>query len=300
MCENQACVACAGDFGASGAACPSSAPLCASNGECGRCQGDSDCVGNAAGSICSLTTGACGSTCASDANCASGSFCGADQLCSAKLGNGAPVPGGVCSAELGARACVSGVCSTSNNQCGLGSSDACSAAAQCQSGICAPSGACGTCNQDSECGGGSSGQICDDSSKLCVAGCRSGGNACPAGEMCSSSVGVGSCVSNVADGGVDAGSDAGVDSGVDAGSDAGVDSGAGDSGSVDSGHDASAGNDSGSGSDSGSNNDGSVLPPSAAAGCGCSVQSKNDSLLGLFASLGFVSLALANRKRSRR
>jgi MYXO-CTERM domain-containing protein len=52
---------------------------------------------------------------------------------------------------------------------------------------CLPGGKCG-CTQDSDCGGVTSGRVCDPVSSRCMPGCRgSGGNHCPAGEPCSSS-----------------------------------------------------------------------------------------------------------------
>ncbi|WP_437676771.1 hypothetical protein [Sorangium sp. So ce131] len=43
------------------------------------------------------------------------------------------------------------------------------------------------CQQDSDCGDATSGQICDQETKACVDGCRGeGGNGCPSGQVCSS------------------------------------------------------------------------------------------------------------------
>jgi hypothetical protein len=76
----------------------------------------------------------------------------------------------------------------------------------------------GTCAVDGDCGGASSGLVCDDVSMSCVSGCRGqGGNGCPAGEVCTSvDTTIGQCAT--ADGGNDdAGNGGGGDAAIDAG-----------------------------------------------------------------------------------
>lgn len=52
------------------------------------------------------------------------------------------------------------------------------------------------CSVDAECGGPTSGVVCDTAVKDCIAGCRGTGNGCPAGEVCTSmDATIGSCVS---------------------------------------------------------------------------------------------------------
>jgi MYXO-CTERM domain-containing protein len=100
------------------------------------------------------------------------------------------------------------------------------AGAQCLAG-----GRCG-CTQDSDCGGTTSGRVCDPVSSRCVPGCRgTGGNACPAGEPCSSTTSdIGRCNSQPpTDGGAGgAGGTAGPDGGAPDGS--APDAGGGDGG----------------------------------------------------------------------
>jgi MYXO-CTERM domain-containing protein len=78
---------------------------------------------------------------------------------------------------------------------------------------CLADGRCG-CTQDSDCGGPTSGRVCDPASSRCVPGCRGmGGNTCPAGQPCSSSTSdIGRCNGQFSsDGGADA-SDGGATS----------------------------------------------------------------------------------------
>ncbi len=60
-----------------------------------------------------------------------------------------------------------------------------------------------SCESDADCGGATSGLVCDDATGLCVEGCRgSGGNGCPSGEVCSSTDStIGSCEAGGAGGG---------------------------------------------------------------------------------------------------
>jgi MYXO-CTERM domain-containing protein len=77
-------------------------------------------------------------------------------------------------------------------------------------GICRPNGQCG-CNTDSDCGGTNSGRVCDDTNKVCRAGCRgTGGNKCPTELRCTSTTNtIGQCVTDPGDAGVDGGNDGG-------------------------------------------------------------------------------------------
>jgi uncharacterized repeat protein (TIGR01451 family) len=78
--------------------------------------------------------------------------------------------------------------------------------------------AAGTCAADGDCGGPSSGLVCDDATMSCASGCRGqGGNGCPAGEVCTSvDTTIGQCAT--ADSGNDAaGNQGGGDGSIDAG-----------------------------------------------------------------------------------
>jgi hypothetical protein len=171
------CVACNGDQG-SGAtdACPSTGnPFCFTSGpdkgECGTCTTNSDCQGHPGGSTCDTTTGACTSACTTDADCPSGDWCtaptGGTGTCVPKLANGTPLPStpstvATCSASVGMRVCVSGVCDPKDNACGLANGD-------------------GTCTANAECRD----MTCDTTTSTCgpPAGCTSDAG-CPAGDYC--------------------------------------------------------------------------------------------------------------------
>jgi MYXO-CTERM domain-containing protein len=237
--SSHTCVACNGDFGtgATAACATGTDPYCFSTGSvgsCGKCTGDGDCVGHPGGSVCNLTTGACGAACVDDTTCAAGQWCAAGA-CIAKTPNGQPLPNiapinGSCTAGNGARVCQSGVCDTgdnlcglpngvtcgpppndlicragvcspTDNLCGLPAGSPCTDPQDCRSNVCPPSALCGTCSTDANCGGPASGQICDDLDKTCKPGCRgTGGNGCMAGQLCTSTTTVvGSCVQCIDD-----------------------------------------------------------------------------------------------------
>jgi hypothetical protein len=221
------CNGCNGDNGEAGAtlACPTTAnPYCATGGACGKCATSADCTGHPNGPVCNTTTGACGNTCGVDGDCTPTQWC-AVGTCTAKTPNGQPVPNvapvnGTCTDPNGLRVCLSGVCSAVDNICGRRAGEYCTLAdgglsdGECRSLSCAANGTCGDCSQDSDCGGATSGKVCGDTTKLCASGCRgTGGNGCPAGQVCSStSAQIGTC--SVPEGGIDAGPDADVDAAV--------------------------------------------------------------------------------------
>jgi hypothetical protein len=163
------CTACDGDLGTTAdAACPTAAaPYCEAGGQCGVCMTDGDCAGNHAGPRCDVMTGACGDTCTSDAQCTAATTDGGAKVpewcdttmnpgvCQPQLANGQRVPGGTCTATLGQRACLSSLCDTTNDECGLGNGAACATDAGCQSAICVTlgpnAGKCEECGADSDC-----------------------------------------------------------------------------------------------------------------------------------------------------
>jgi MYXO-CTERM domain-containing protein len=52
------------------------------------------------------------------------------------------------------------------------------------------------CDEDSDCGGPTSGTVCDDTTQVCIPGCRGqGGNGCPTDQICTSQdTTIGQCV----------------------------------------------------------------------------------------------------------
>lgn len=226
------CAACDGDNGqGTPLACPTAAsPYCFGTGACGKCTTNNDCIGHPGGSQCNPVSGACGTTCAGDGDCNTATQWCAAGVCTAKTENGQPLPStapiaGDCTVANGARVCVSGVCElgddkcglannspcgppTTNakcrsgicfagdNKCGLPTGQTCAVAADCRSNVCPPTGKCGDCSTDTNCGAATSGRVCDDLAKTCGDGCRgTGGNGCPAGKICTSKTNaIGKCV----------------------------------------------------------------------------------------------------------
>lgn len=68
---------------------------------------------------------------------------------------------------------------------------------------------CSACSSDPDCGNATSGRVCNDTSLVCVDGCRGqGGNGCPSGKVCSSKTeAIGACV-DPTDGGAGCATDA--------------------------------------------------------------------------------------------
>jgi MYXO-CTERM domain-containing protein len=184
--------------------------------------------------------------------------------------------------------------------------------------VCLADGRCG-CTADSDCGGITSGRVCDPSSSRCVPGCRgSGGNTCPAGQPCSSTTSdIGRCNGALStDGGAigpdgavspdgavtDASSDGARDAGRDAGGDAS--SGAGGQ-SGDAGRDAGSTSDAGGTRDAGLRDgavatkdagpDGGAAGYIAGGGCNCSTGAGSSPALLWLVVLG--ALGLSRRRR---
>ncbi|MFO0640224.1 MAG: hypothetical protein U0183_13480 [Polyangiaceae bacterium] len=256
------CEGCTSDFGSAGPkACPTSTlPFCGATGACGKCSSNADCVGRA-GPICNLTTGSCGAVCTVDTDCRTTEFCAAGS-CTPKAKNGDPLSpvapiSGECSPQNGARACLSascfepddrcglpnaepcgpptndavcrsGVCFQRDAKCGLPKGEACTLASVCRSGICAPSGTCGECRVDTDCGGPASGRVCDERTGTCGDGCRGqGGNGCAPPKVCTSRDSErGACVDPVRDAGADAADPPRVEDAGPSAPDAAADSGA--------------------------------------------------------------------------
>jgi len=189
-----------------------------------------------------VSSGVCATGCrageAGATNCATGSYCTADggavgtcmgEPCNSNTDCHSPTK--VCDTIVQPHVCVqclndpdcpgSEVCSTSNVcvECTQKQTGNCVATGT--GAACLASGTCG-CASDTDCGGASSGRICNGTTHVCTPGCRgSGGNQCPGAETCSSTTSAaGSCSGASTDGGVahaDAGRDGSV-SAADAGS----------------------------------------------------------------------------------
>jgi len=208
-----ACIACNGDKGvaASHACAGPQLPACM-GGACFECNATTTCK-TAAKAVCSPSN-AC-------------------TTCNADHGSGISAEAGVDGGALNECPTVGNPFCMSDGTCAK-----CTTGADCATRAgkpyCAPDGSCSAkCNADVDCGVATSGKVCDDATKLCVAGCRGmNGNGCGPEEVCSSMDGTqGSCIPDAA---IDAG--AGSDAGTSS-TDAGTGGGAGSSGG--SSHDAS-------------------------------------------------------------
>ncbi len=205
------CVPCNGDQG-SGTTDPcgsAGAPFCfltgSMAGTCGMCMTNTDCQGHT-GTVCNTTTGLCVSGCLSDSDCnTTTDWCNgtppAAGMCVPKLANGTVLPStpssvATCTAAVGTRVCVSGVCDTKDNTCGYANGDGpCTNASQCRSDTCAgtsmtcvPTG----CSNDSEC---PTGDWCNTMTAACLPKLPSGSD-CSAADQCIS----GACDNGACDG----------------------------------------------------------------------------------------------------
>ncbi|HEX4405120.1 MAG TPA: MYXO-CTERM sorting domain-containing protein [Polyangia bacterium] len=221
-----------------GAACVGLEPLCiVATGLCG-CTTDVACGGATSGFICSGPNGFCEPGCGPGHNgcptnqtcsvtsgvgtCTTTTSCAADGDCAAPLGR--------CDMTEGLDRCVQClvdtdcaapfVCDTSMHtcaECTTANQSACRV--DLSGGRCVAGGSCG-CAMDTDCGGATSGRICDPTSARCVPGCRTtGGNGCPASLVCTATgtaAGVCQQPPPSPDGGADAGRDAATDAPIDA------------------------------------------------------------------------------------
>ena len=181
------CVGCNGDNGTGAShACPTGNPYCSATGACALCTSDSMCTtGSHPGPYCVAATGACTTSCQSDAGCGAGQWCnafGGPGVCQPKVASGLGVTGQVCTMSLGTRACTAGVCDTNDNLCGYKNGDGpctgSSGAAICRSAVCAVTGPnaglCEQCGASADC---ASGQICDAATNTCRSGPDAGADA---------------------------------------------------------------------------------------------------------------------------
>ncbi len=264
---------------------------------CSNVNGDGDCGGLTSGLICNGPAGICvpGCSAASGRNgCPVGQTCsnvsGGVGTCSPVGGctiNGdCVVPTTACDTSVTPHQCVQClsdgacamplVCAPTGHicvECTPTNSTACVTTGS--GGKCLAAGTCG-CDADSDCGGLTSGRICDGALHKCTIGCRgTGGNGCPTGLACTSGgASAGQC-RPPSDGGVDGGNNDGGadrpgDGRVDGATD-GTDGGNGADGRDGAGSDGRAGRD-GSGADgSGENGDGNPDGPIGDAGIGIRV-----------------------------
>jgi hypothetical protein len=228
------CGACNGEHGSSATRpCPSFAnPHCLGTGACGKCGDSAECTPPL--SECQIAIGICGEACSDDSECPATKWC-AGGVCVPKTKNGEPIPNvapvnGDCTPANGARVCASGVCDEADdrcglvngadcgppptdalcrsercfpadNKCGLPEGEPCLGDGDCRTNVCSDTGVCATCESDADCGGPTSGKVCDTLQKLCRDGCRgTGGNGCPEGRRCTSTDDtIGRCVECEAD-----------------------------------------------------------------------------------------------------
>jgi hypothetical protein len=168
-------------------------------GTCLACLDDRDCGGQNSGTVCETTTHTCQAGC----RASNGNGCAGSLVCTST-----DTAIGACVGCLDDSTCGSeksgSVCDTSKQACVAGcrgqDGNGCSGNLVCTSKDSAI-GACAGCMVDGDCGGPSSGTICDAASKECVLGCRgSEGNRCSGNLVCTSTDGgAGSCVGCMSD-----------------------------------------------------------------------------------------------------
>jgi MYXO-CTERM domain-containing protein len=288
--------------------CALPTPTClGSVGTCG-CNNDLECGGAAAGLICvgavctpGCRPGAAGDKCPDPANqtcqvvagdigkCIVGCVPG-DGKCMPPIGACDPVSNNCVQCVLDGDCAAGKLCSAQNTCVECTPTDKSNCKIDEKGDECKASGQCG-CIFDNDCGVLDSGRVCDDTLKVCKAGCRGlGGNACPKGNHCTSAtIAIGQCV-------VDTISDAGADASADAGNDAGDAGDAGDASVADASR------------PDASRVDASVdtsLPLDSLSieggGCSCSMLGSNDNVpLGALAVTGLAMAALIRRRRRRR
>jgi MYXO-CTERM domain-containing protein len=295
--------------------CALPTPKCvASVGTCG-CNNDVECGGAAAGLICvgavctpGCRPGAAGNQCPDPANqtcqvvagdigkCIVGCVPG-DAKCTPPIGVCDPVSNNCVQCTKSADCAGNLLCSAQHTCVECTPADTTRCKVDEKGGACKATGQCG-CVFDNDCGVLDSGRVCDDTLKVCTAGCRGlGGNACPKGNHCTSTtIAIGQCVVDTTP---DAGADASADGG-DGGPDGGSDAGEGADASADGG---------GSGVDA-SGPDGSTADANADAaqladessieggGCSCNTLGTNEGLpLGALAVSALAMAALVRRRR---
>ncbi len=165
--------------------------VCDTDGDCGYANGDGPCTPGPGAAVCRSGMCSMNGTCEPmggcnvDADCAAGTWCNEmEHMCLPQLANGTKVPtdtphmnptlNGTCTAAAGTLTCVSGVCDTSDNDCGYANGDGpCTDSngdTVCRSTICATSGPnaglCEACVMDSQCLGST--PTCNTTTNTCV------------------------------------------------------------------------------------------------------------------------------------
>jgi hypothetical protein len=144
-----------------------------SQGNAASCTAAAQCTSNAcsASGYC-VPTGA--GACYADSDCGGGQYCAQGTFtCTAKVVAGGPIPNdglhdGTCATS--ANVCATGACNSVTNTCSSAPGASCTAASQCTSNNCSPSGACvpatsGACWSDAECQGAT---FCDRATFTCL------------------------------------------------------------------------------------------------------------------------------------
>jgi MYXO-CTERM domain-containing protein len=151
------------------------------------------------------------------------------------------------------------------------------------------------CTTDVDCGGPTSGVVCDDGT--CALGCRGeGGNGCPAGEVCTSvDETIGECVLE-SDGGTGGSAGSAGSAGAAGSAGSGVGGTAGSGGGAGSGGTAGTGGSAGADGGLTPEDDGTVLE---GGGCSCSVPTSGNAPLGLGLVAALGALWAARRRRDR-
>jgi uncharacterized repeat protein (TIGR01451 family)/MYXO-CTERM domain-containing protein len=163
-------------------------------GACVQCTTDADCGGPMSGTVCNGATQTCQPGCRG----MNGNGCAAGQACTSldsTIGNCVQ-----CTTDADCGGVMSGiVCDAATSQCKPGcrgmNGNGCPAGDTCTS-LDSTIGTCVQCAKDADCGGPTSGTVCDAATSQCKPGCRgSGGNGCPTGDTCTSTDGtIGTCV----------------------------------------------------------------------------------------------------------
>ena len=154
--------------------------------QCGYAVGSGPCTAANGANVC--RSGECSSNglcqpadgCNVDADCGAGKWCNeGTNVCRLQLDNGTDIPvdgphvnpelDGKCTEDAGALVCLSGVCDTKDDRCGLsngvGPCTQATAASVCRSGLCGSNKLCVGCSKDGDCSAGT--PICNLTTGLC-------------------------------------------------------------------------------------------------------------------------------------
>jgi MYXO-CTERM domain-containing protein len=202
VCDGNVCRACRADMEC---AAREGTNACGASGACVQCTTASATACRSPTSVCNNTTNRCvqcnvnvecsGTTPVCDSNMCRG--CRGDMDCAGREGTGSCAMTGACvECTAESRGACTGdrpVCDTMANRCVLctpgqgGDVSACAMSTDGAACIVPEEGArfCG-CTVDADCGGATSGRVCNTETRRCVAGCAAGEgrNGCPMGQSC--------------------------------------------------------------------------------------------------------------------